>query len=111
MKSAPSRRGASGHAILADQQTICVQSYADECRRRGIRLPNPALLTIDNPWMGTPLLAGGHLIGAMAVWRAERPFDDEEVATLETLAYQIAVTLENASPFIARHDSSPRPTR
>jgi len=43
-----------------------------------------------------PLLIGGRLVGAMAVQRTASPFDDEEAATLEALAGQIAAALENA---------------
>jgi diguanylate cyclase (GGDEF)-like protein len=83
-------------AILHERAPLRVDDYRAECRRRGLR---PAGVSPDGPampWLGLPLVVGGRTVGAMAVWRAEGVFGDEELAPLGTLSGQIAATLENA---------------
>ena len=85
-------------ALLDQRRTLNAPDYLEECRRRGLqptgRGDEPR--TTTNPWLGVPLLAGGRLVGAMAVQRLGQPFSEEEAATLELLAGQIAAALENA---------------
>ncbi len=51
-------------------------------------------------WMGIPLIAGGELIGAFSIDKAEPNFFTEEhVRLAETLAAQAAVALQNALLF------------
>ena len=87
-----------GWALIDERCTLNAPDYVAECQRRGLhpvgRGDEPRLTT--NPWLGVPLLIGGRLVGAMAVQRTASPFDDEEAATLEALAGQIAAALENA---------------
>ena len=85
-----------GWQVLATRETICVPDYGSECRRRGLRLLSLGSQRPNSAWLGVPLLTGGHLIGAMAVWRYHGPFSEQDRATLESLAGQIATALANA---------------
>lgn len=83
-------------ALIEERATIRVPDYGAECRHRGLQPAGPGPVQPDNAWLGVPLLAGGRLVGAMAVWRWTGPFRAEDGAILETLAGQIATVLENA---------------
>jgi diguanylate cyclase (GGDEF)-like protein len=93
-----SRGKGLGWALIDERRTVNAPDYIAECQRRRLhptgRGDEPRLTT--NPWLGVPLLLGGRLVGAMAVQRTDIPFGDEEAATLEALAGQIAAALENA---------------
>jgi diguanylate cyclase (GGDEF)-like protein len=85
-------------ALVDERRTLNTPDYLAECQRRTLQATGHggAPRTTTNPWLGVPLLAGGRLVGAMAVQRLGRAFSDEEAATLELLAGQIAGALENA---------------
>ncbi|MFN8513585.1 MAG: diguanylate cyclase [Thermomicrobiales bacterium] len=96
------KRGTGLAWVLVDERkTLNTPDYVAECQRRTLQATNysaaPRIAT--NPWLGVPLLAGGRLVGVMAVQRLGRAFSDEEAATLELLAGQIAAPLENARLF------------
>jgi serine phosphatase RsbU (regulator of sigma subunit) len=50
-----------------------------------------------------PLVAGGRAIGSLALAKAERPFDDDEVAFVEALARQAGLALERARLYEREH--------
>ena len=85
-------------ALVDERRTLNVADYLGECRRRDLHATGYAdePRETTNPWLGVPLLAGGRLVGAMAIQRINRPFGEEDAAVLELLAVQIAVALENA---------------
>jgi diguanylate cyclase (GGDEF)-like protein/putative nucleotidyltransferase with HDIG domain len=92
-------RGTGLAWVLVDERkTLNTPDYVAECQRRTLHATNygTAPRTATNPWLGVPLLAGGRLVGVMAVQRLGRAFSDEEASTLELLAGQIAAALENA---------------
>ncbi|MFN8513343.1 MAG: GAF domain-containing protein [Thermomicrobiales bacterium] len=83
-------------AVLQGQATLRVADYTAECHRRGLIPKGSDPERPNAPWLGIPLVVNGRITGAMALWRREVAFADEETATLGTLANQIAATLENA---------------
>jgi GAF domain-containing protein len=87
--------------LVDERKTLNTPDYLGECRRRGWQATGrgDTPRTETNPWLGVPLLAGGRLVGVMAVQRLGAPFSDEEAATLELLAGQIAAALENTRLF------------
>lgn len=85
-----------GAALAQERRPIRVDDYVTECQRRGLMPSGPAVGRRDMAWLGTPLITGGRVVGALAVWRWSGPFSDEELATLETLGGQMAAALENA---------------
>ncbi len=88
--------GGLGWTIIDAGRPLRVDDYAAECRRRGVPTNGPLGAAAGIAWLGLPLVAGGRVIGALAVWRASTPFADEEEATLTTLAGQVAAALANA---------------
>jgi diguanylate cyclase (GGDEF)-like protein/PAS domain S-box-containing protein len=92
----PRGAGGLGWAVIDEARPLHVPDYAAECRRRGVPTNRPLGETTGVAWLGLPLLAGGLVSGALAVWRPDVPFSAEEVATLTTLAGQIAAALGNA---------------
>ncbi|HEX5505257.1 MAG TPA: GAF domain-containing protein [Thermomicrobiales bacterium] len=85
-----------GRALLLERATIRVPDYVAECRRRGLTPSGPAIGQPGMAWLGVPLLTGGRLVGAMAVWRWSGPFGAEDAAALEMVMGQVAAALENA---------------
>ncbi len=97
----PRGSGGLGWAVIDEARPLHVPDYAAECRRRGVRVNGPLGETTGVAWLGLPLLAGGRVTGALAVWRPDVPFSEEEVATLATLAGQIAAAVGNARLYAA----------
>ncbi len=92
----PRGMGGLGWAVIDEARPLHVPDYAAECRRRGVPTNGPLGAAPGIAWLGLPLSAGGHVIGALAVWRSAVPFIEDEVATLSTLAGQLAAALANA---------------
>ncbi len=97
----PRGAGGLGWIVVDTGRPLRVPDYAAECHRRGVTTNGPLGTAPGIGWLGLPLSAGGHVIGAMAVWRPAAPFADEEQATLATLAGQVAAALENARLYAA----------
>ncbi len=97
----PRDAGGLGWAVVDTGRALCIPDYAAECRRRGVPTNGPLGATPGVAWLGLPLAVGGRVIGALAVWRPEAPFSEEEVATLATLAGQIAAAVGNARLYAA----------
>jgi diguanylate cyclase (GGDEF)-like protein len=55
--------------------------------------------SVDNTWLGLPILARDELVGVIALERMGEPFAEGEVEVAMTLAGQAAVALENAKLF------------
>ncbi|HEY8601058.1 MAG TPA: GAF domain-containing protein, partial [Thermomicrobiales bacterium] len=97
----PRAAGGLGWAVVDMGTPLRVPDYAAECRRRGVPTSGPLGDTPGITWLGLPLVTGGQVIGALAVWRAIEPFTDEEEVTLATLAGQVAAALANARLYAA----------
>ncbi len=97
----PRAAGGLGWAVVDAGRPLRVPDYAAECRRRGVPTNGPLGTTQGVAWLGLPLVTGGQVVGALAVWRTAAPFADEEEATLATLAGQLAAALANARLYAA----------
>lgn len=102
-------RGAGlGRALIEGGKTIHVDDYIQECVRRGLTPSGPLAHRTNMAWLGVPLITGGRAVGAIAIWRMDRPFTADEKATLETLMEQMAPSLENTLRFRRAHDLASR---
>lgn len=62
--------------------------------------PHTEELLQQTPWQvyaGCPMNARGHLVGVLSLWRiSPRPYSEEDLALLDSVADQIGVAVENA---------------
>ena len=97
----PRRRLPPGNAAHAVTLAVGILDGPDihtRCVARGGRSATPRALIGYRRALASPLLRGGHPIGAIA-HRLECPFTDAEIALLETFADQAVIAIENARLF------------
>jgi signal transduction histidine kinase len=103
----PLDRGSVAGRAVIDRATIHLADLAGaspdefpqglEMQRR---IGHHAILTV-------PLMREDRAIGAIALWRMEaRPFDDKQIALVQTFASQAAIAIENARLFREIQDKS-----
>ena len=83
-----------GAAIKSHEPRIAL-----DVGKEAVRFENP-LLPNTRSEIALPLIAGGHVLGALNVQSAEASaFDENTVETLQGMANQVAIALENAALF------------
>jgi GAF domain-containing protein len=97
---------AQGHRLEVGHSSMigrCVQTGEPDVQldvgEAAVRFDNP-LLPLTRSELALPLRSRGRIIGAMTVQSTEAAaFDDAYVATLQTMADQVAVSIDNARLF------------
>src|SRR5438105_1202225 len=97
-----------GDGIIGDLANRAVAEVVNDTAsdERAVAIPGE----VDNPeerLMAAPLLARGHVIGMMAVWRSgpSDRFTDADLSFLVGLSHQAAIAIENARLFREAQDA------
>ena len=97
-----------GEGIIGDLANRAVAEVVNDTAsdQRAVAIPGE----VDNPeerLMAAPLLARGHVIGMMAVWRSgpSDRFTDADLSFLVGLSHQAAIAIENARLFREAQDA------
>ena len=99
MKSAGHRLEIGGQSMVGWVCANKLPRIALDVEREAIRFVNP-LLPDTRSEMALPLQARDRMLGALDVQSSQKAaFDDDDIATLQSMADQIAVALENAHLF------------
>lgn len=80
--------------IVERHEAIRTADYAGACRREGVE-PVAASLAFPH-WLGVPMIAGGRVIGALALRSADRPFTADDERLLADLASFAALAVTSA---------------
>jgi diguanylate cyclase (GGDEF)-like protein len=92
----PLKGGLAGW-VIENRKSLLLSDVPKDIQR--LKLP---LRVIGKPktslsWIGTPMLAGSHLVGIMAMASYQRnSFDEADLELLENLAHQAALVIDNA---------------
>ncbi len=80
------------HTVMQTEEPIVLEDMAKE--------NDPAFLTADadlHTYAGLRIIARGHLLGTLSIWRSSiRAFSESDVALMVAAAEQIGTTIENA---------------
>ncbi|HET7236102.1 MAG TPA: GAF domain-containing protein, partial [Actinomycetota bacterium] len=92
-----------GEGIIGDLAIRGAAEIVNDVRSdpRGVQIPGAEYEEAER-LMGAPLVARGHTIGMMAVWRTTRavnPFTEQDLDFLVGLSLQAAIAIENARLF------------
>ena len=110
LKDATGEGGAAlkkqGHRLLVSGKNmvgLAIRTYtpriAQDVDEETVRFANP-LLPETRSEIALPLMVGDHVIGALDVQSKNvRAFDQQVIETLQTLASQVAIAIENAALF------------
>jgi signal transduction histidine kinase len=80
--------------VLEDGQTLRTADYADECVRRRVEPVGYGLRYTH--WLGVPMKAGDHVLGAIAVRNRERAYSDADERLLANVADLAALAIRTA---------------
>ncbi len=89
--------GLTWYVVDTGQPLYVRDGYAEACERLGVSPVGRS----SRSWLGVPLVAGGHCLGAIVLqdYEHDEAYDDDDVAVLSTIANQTAIALENARLF------------
>ncbi len=83
--------------VIAQHRSLLLHNIPKEAPALGISPQTVGKDKINLSWMGTPMEAGGHLIGVVAVGAyRENAFRYSDLELLESIAQQAALALDNA---------------
>ena len=90
-------KGLTWYVVDTGQPLYVRDGYAEACERLGVTPVGRS----SRSWLGVPLLAGGHCLGAIVLqdYEHDEAYDEDDVAVLSTIANQTAIALENARLF------------
>jgi GAF domain-containing protein/CheY-like chemotaxis protein len=99
--------------IQATKQPVNIPDLLDDEAYRRRDPDRIAALQLGNvrSWLGVPMLRDRQLLGAILVYRKEvRPFDDHQMALLQTFADQAVIAIENVRLFNETREALDRQT-
>jgi GAF domain-containing protein/CheY-like chemotaxis protein len=85
--------------VLSTGRPLRTDDYAGECARLGVAQPGPDWPAV---WLGVPLVAGGHVMGVLALMRDQRPFTEAEERLAMSIADLTALALRSAQLYEER---------
>ncbi len=95
-KELPIEGGLAGW-VLEHRQPLLIRDLPNEVVKLGVEMRLIGKPKASLSWMGTPMIAGHHVIGLMAMASYQRnAFNEADLELLENMAHQAALVIDNA---------------